>query len=217
MNDVFDAEPVDPNAAQGDTPAETQVDKPVDATPPVADTDANVPLKALEAERSKRREWRDKAQFLEGQLAALRQMPQQHQEPAQRDPLREALEVAQNERLDTSEMLAREKFGDKAVDEAFQKFQDMVGKDPSLYQRVMSQKHPWGAVVKETQRAALLDEIGDDPVAYRERLKAEIAGTPQDTTPKPTLPQSLAGARSTASRTAPSFNGPPPFEKLFPN
>jgi hypothetical protein len=220
MDDVFDG-PEEKVPSEGEAQVEQPVTEspPEPAAPPAADTEKHVPLAALEAERAGRRDWKEKALRSEGEIKSLReqlartaQQPQEPRQPA--DPLQQAAEFALSERLNTSEMLAREKFGDAAVDEAFAKFQEAQGKDPSLHQRVMSQKHPWGALVKEMQRAALLDEIGDDPAAYKERLKAELLAPPVST-PKPVLPTSLAGARSSAGRTSPGVTGPPSFKELF--
>jgi hypothetical protein len=229
MNDIFgnaeeeqlpEGEQQPEQAQEVATPEQTEV---IEAVPPAAESEKHVPLKALEAERAGRREWRDKYHQLEGELRALKQQaqfqqPQQAQEQQIYDPAQHAIEAANNARLDTSEMLAREKFGDEEVDKAFAKFQDQLGKDPLLLQRAMRDKHPWGFIVRETKRMELLAEVGDDPAAYKAKLRAEILAEsgqqPAITTPKPVLPPSLATARSSGARST-NWTGPPPLSDIF--
>ncbi|MNV34798.1 hypothetical protein D3C71_1262290 [compost metagenome] len=91
---------------------------------------------------------------------------------------------------------------------------------------LMQQRHPWEFVYLQGTRLLALQEIGDDPAAYKERLRQELlaelsAQQPQTNeaaaAPAPTaaLPTSLATARSAAGRTAAAYTGPTPFEDLF--
>jgi hypothetical protein len=59
-------------------------------------------------------------------------------------------------------------------------------------------------------------DLGDDPAAYRERIRAELAAEMANgTAPMPPvspaagLQPSLANVRSAAPRGAPAFSGPP--------
>lgn len=226
MNDVFDNQPSAPEVPKGEQQIEQPAPAdlaPADATPPVADTEKHVPLAALEAERSGRRDWKEKALRFEGELKAMRDERTRREQPQDQQPL-DPVQVAENRIqtmvLNASEAMARRVHGQDVVDKAFDRFQKAVEKDPTLYQRVMSQPDPWDSVVREAKRMELLEEVGDDPAAYRKKIEAEIRATltADPTTPaRPALPQSLAGARSSAARTAPGFNGPPPLSSLFPN
>lgn len=231
MKDVFDNEPSLEEVTESQGEPEVQHAEPVtderqeprDVAPPATDTAKQVPLKALEAERAQRREWRDKYQHLQGQFDAMQRMQQNVQQPQgepqhQVDPVAQAVDRAENARLDMSEMIAREKFGDEEVDKAFKKLQDASQSDPGLFQRVMRDKNPWVAVVKEAKRLDLLEQMGDDPMTYEQKLKEKWLAEqtqPPVVAPRAAVPASLAGSRSSAARTAPAFTGEPSFKDLF--
>lgn len=72
--------------------------------------------------------------------------------------------------------------------------------------------------------AALLVEWFDkrsfDPVAEREKMKAEILAELQGTQPQPAqppavMPSNLAGARNVGTRAGPAWAGPQPLEDIF--
>lgn len=238
MKDVFDNEISEEVPASQGEPEVQQVEQPEAvahqaepqvAAPPAANTSGQVPLQALEAERTKRREWRDKWNESQGELKVLReerqrylqggqqpQEQQQFQDPAQRFAY-EAIERAENSRFDMSEMLAREKYGDEVVTNAFQHVTDV--NDPAVWTKIKSSKNPWAEVVKESKRLEILGQMGDDPLTYEQKLKekwlAETNPAPATTAPKAPLPASLAGARSSATRSAPGFTGPTPINDLF--
>jgi hypothetical protein len=192
-----------------------------------ANTEKHVPLAALEAERQGRKDWKEKALRLEGEMKVYRdreQRDQAHQQNPQDqapiDPIQRMQEQLINERLNTSEMLARAKYPD--MDEKLALFEDACKQNPALGLAINSQRHPWEYVYKEGERLALQKEIGTDPASYRERIKAELLKEMQEAVPVQAsatapvrLPQSLAGARSTAARSAPAFTGPTPFDQIL--
>lgn len=185
-------------------------------------TEKHVPLAALEAERKGRQDWKEKAARLEGELSAIREQQQRAAQPQgqqqQQDPVQVLEQQIFNQNLNFSERMARKEYGTEAVDQAFEKFNEAVKKNPALYQQVMSSPDPWDAVVKEAKKMALLEEVGTDPVAYREKLRAELLAeiNPAGGAPAaPALPKSLAGARSSAVRSAPAFTGPTPIEDIL--
>ena len=226
MNDVFGT------PEQQETKGETPIDQPapevaqevVDAAPPAADTDKHVPLAALEAERGQRRDWKEKALKGQGEIDALRReleaarrtpQPQQPAEEApELDPVQQQYLRAETITLNHSERMARKAYGDEEVDKAFAKLRSAGN---HLVQQALQAADPWDFVVKEGRKLALLEEIGDDPAAYRARLEAEFEAKRSAEPPKPVLPTSLATARSSGARSAPAFNGPPPMSSLFPN
>ncbi|MNY73265.1 hypothetical protein D3C86_2120160 [compost metagenome] len=78
--------------------------------------------------------------------------------------------------------------------------------------------NPYEFAYREGKRIQLLKEVGDDPAAYRARIEAEVREQLQKANPAAlNLPASLAGARSSATRTAPAFTGPSPLDSLFKN
>lgn len=78
-----------------------------------------------------------------------------------------------NARLDMSEGLARDSYGDDAVNAALE-----AAKAAGVATSFADQKHPWGAMVKWHEKQLKMAEIGDDPDGWRERerekLKAEL-------------------------------------------
>jgi len=188
-------------------------------------TDKHVPLAALEAERSQRKDWKEKALRLEGQLEALtknqqQQNTQQEQQQHQMDPLQVMEQRMLHQNLNFSERMARKEYGPELVDKAFEKFSELAKSNPALHQQVLQSADPWDAVVQEYKKASLLEEVGTDPAAYREKLRAELLAelgqNPGATAAAQTvLPKSLAGSRSSATRSAPSFTGPTPLDQIL--
>jgi hypothetical protein len=191
-----------------------------------SDTERHVPLAALEAERKGRQDWKEKALRLEGQLEALNRSQQsqgtQQQTQQQLDPIQVMEQRMLHQNLNFSERMARKEYGAELVDKAFEKFQELAKSNPTLHQQVMSSADPWDAVVQEYKKAALLEEVGTDPNAYREKVRAELLAELNQTNGSTTaqqqaIPKSLAGARSAATRSAPTFTGPTPFDAILGN
>ncbi|MEX3972249.1 hypothetical protein [Paraburkholderia caribensis] len=198
---------------------------------PASETATMVPLKALEEERKGRQDWKEKAIRAEAQLEALRAQPQQTQaQQSTQQPQTMTFEQALlNERMNTSETLLRQQHGDAAIDEMIESFKKQVEQNPALGAELAKQRHPYQWAFDQVKRAKAMEEIGTDPIAYRDRIKAELKAemeaaaqasqTEQQTTQqatqtqqtpvaKPNLPQSLATARSAAPRTASVWTGP---------
>lgn len=141
-------------------------------------------------------------------------------------------------KLELSEENARERFPDLAQvmgtveDEqgvAHVNWINAVRKNPALAQQFERAADPVRFAYQTLKKLKAMEEIGDDPQAYRERLRAEIAAelaakgqTPaapavpvKPAAPAPVIPQTLAGTASKASREAPEFNGPKPLEDIM--
>lgn len=215
-------EPAQAEPEQGDPAA-------APAAPPAAAQDPeNVPLAALEAVRKERKDWKEKALRLEGEMEAYRrqqaQQAQQHYEQQPIDPVQQVEMRAWDRHLNMSETIARQTHPD--LDEKFEVFQAAAQKDPTLAQRVFNDPHPWGAMYREATKIQMLQEIGDNPASYREKLKAEIMAELGQTqaaapaaapapAPAAQIPQSLATARSAASRSAPAWTGPSSLDSIL--
>ena len=206
-----------------------------------------VPLAALEKVR---RDHKERAARLEGELAELRRQyeeakrvaqqpaappppppqPQYIPNPAQ-DP--QAFAMWQQEqlalsaidaRLNMSEIQARKEYGAEAVEAAAAEFKQAMQANPSLRQELYQQPHPYEWLMKRAETLKLQKEIGDDPAAYRARLRAEIEAemqaaqpaAPAPVSPAARLAPSLANARSAAPRASGAWNGPTPLQELFP-
>lgn len=142
-----------------------------------------VPISALLDERDKRQAETAKRIDLEAQLQRYQQPQQPEQIPT--DPsgiiqyaLAEQQRIAFNERLNTSELMARQAHGEDIVSEAQQAFLSAVGQNPMLQQQLQGQIHPYDFVVKWHKQHKLMSEIGQDPEAWRkseaEKIRAQV-------------------------------------------
>lgn len=199
--------------------------------PPAPKTDDKsgyVPLSVVLDEREKR-------QKLEAQVAEFRRQQEEarrRQEPPQiPDPIEDQAGFTQSllsatqqavlaERVNISTYFARDKFGDEVVDEAMEFFNHQPFDVSAQFLR-----HPMPTVeaVKWFQRQKGLQEIGDDPSAYRARVEAEIRAklqaemAQQQPAPAPvpsrqTPPRTLAAAPSAGTGPEPVSSGDPLFD-----
>ena len=229
-----------PDEDEGD--AAPEQDEGEDAAPAPKPGERTVPLAALEKVRQ---DWKEKAVRAETERDELRrqleeakrvaqQPPQQYQQPPPLDPVQnpEAFvervqQVVLNERLNASEMMLRREIGAEAVDAAIAEFKQAAQADPSLFPKLYQQSDPYAWMAKQVEVLRVQREIGDDPAAYRARLRAEIEAElaargdaplpPQaPVSPAARLPPSLANARSAAPRSNGAWSGPTPLSELFP-
>lgn len=226
MSDVFNkAFEEQPTEAKGEVQQQEPAAAPVAAAPaegngaPPAseDTTKHVPLAALEAERKGRQDWKEKAIRFEEELKALRNQSQQ-QPRGEIDPVQAQAERFENVILNASERNAIAAHGKEVVDKAFERYQAEVSKNPALAMQVRNSADPWDELVKVGKRLMALDEIGDDPNAFRTKLRAEVEAelraSLQTQKPEQQLPASLAGARSAGSRGA-TWTGPTPLGSIL--
>lgn len=132
---------------------------------------------------------------------------------------------AQKEQV--SLLLAEEKHGTEAVQAAYAAFAALRQSDPqgseADYQSIMRSRHPFNAIVDWHKKRQVADEIGNDPAAYREKLKAELLAEmqakPADAAPAtpstPVMPSNLAGQRNVGARSGPAWSGPTPLNDIF--
>jgi len=188
-----------------------------------------VPISALLDERDKRQAETAKRIDLEAQLQRYQQPQQPEQIPT--DPsgiiqyaLAEQQRIAFNERLNTSELMARQAHGEDIVSEAQQAFLSAVGQNPMLQQQLQGQIHPYDFVVKWYRQHKLMSEIGQDPEAWRkseaEKIRAQVLAElqGQGVSPAPSSqqpPPSVVG-RPAAARAGTVPTGPGnAFDNLF--
>lgn len=191
-----------------------------EAAPPAAPDEAHksIPVTALLDERDKRKEAQRRAEEAERRLAEIEAAkapkPDFFQDPEavlqhQQQTVQQQL---WNERLNMSEMLARQSYGDETVTKAQEAFIAASRQNPALQMELQRQGHPYDFVIKWHRKNSFMSEIGDDPEAWRqsqrEALKAELLAELQAQQPvqaQPRIPGSLASAPSagrgdTASR-----------------
>ena len=176
----------------------------------------------------------------EAELKALRQQVEQfqtHQPQSQSQPAPDPYEDPQGyqvavqqtvqqalfaQRLEFSEMRARDKFGDDTWEET----NDWLRNRPDVAQWAASQRDPCGAAVQLYQREKLAAEIGDNPDQWREkereRLRQEILAEVQQTAPQGATPITRAiipGPGSQARSAAPKggWSGPQPVKSALKN
>lgn len=99
----------------------------------------------------------------------------------------------------------------------------MQAGDPEIQQlraQMLDSDDPVGVAMQWHSRKRVLNEVGSDPAAYREKLKAELlaeinAGKQLAPQPAPVMPSNLAGARNVGTRAGPSWSGPTPLTDIF--
>lgn len=210
----------------------------------------HVPLQALQAEREKGKAARTEAEQLRQQNAELiaaltRGQPQPQPQPTEKpkaknfwenpdDFLAEKLSPVQQsieqQRIGLSTLMAVKDHGADTVKEA----QTALGEalkanrnDPTLIALEQSSQtsiHPMEDLVAWYKRRQAMADIGEDPAAYRERVRQELLAEFQPATPAPTPPQqpaaktpmpsNFAGARSEGPRTGVTYTGPKPLSEI---
>lgn len=181
-------------------PPAVQDDDDGDDAPPASAEEGvqAVPREALEAERRRRQDWKQKAAQREGENAELRrqlealqrapvqpqQQPQQVYRPPPPDPNTDPqgyqqyahqveMERQINQNLNYSEWMLRDKLGDETVSELQAEFKRMAEQDQTLFQKMYSQPHPYRWMQQQVEKHRAMAEIGDDPAQFRAKVEAE--------------------------------------------
>jgi hypothetical protein len=212
-----------------------------------------VPHEALHAEKQKVKRYTDEvADFRRSNEALQRQVnellqripvPQKEEKPAPdwfENPAAATQHVVQSELspqlnqfnqalLAIAKDNAITRFTEDAVNEAETAFISAMqsGKlDQADYQKVVSCPNRYAAAVQWHKRQQAQAEIGDDPAAYKQKLRDELKaellaefqqGNGQQTQQRQAaMPSNIAGARNVGSRTGPAWSGPPSLEDIFP-
>jgi hypothetical protein len=233
--------------AKGPPEAKAEPEPEEEIAPLAGDDSRTVAFSALEKVRN---DWRSKAAAHEAEARLLRQQLEEIKRGQQAPPpppeappqmfapppdftqnphgwaqvmVQNQQRALLNERLNISEAMISERIGAEELGKYVGEFKEAAQKDPTLWGKLYSQPSPYAWMTKEMDRIRQRAEIGDDPTAYKAKLRAEweaeqqIAAPAQPrTSPAAGLPPSLAGVRSVAGRTQTAFTGPPPLEALFP-
>jgi len=184
-----------------------------------------VPVSELIEERKRRqsaeeyqRNQQQRIDQLEQMMARLTQ-PQQPQQPQpQIDPYEDPEAFVQslehrieqrflNMSLNESERRARESHGSDAVDAAFE-----AARRSGFSQAFVNKPDAYGEMVRWHKAQQLSETIGEDPNAYKERLKSELkqqllAEMRQGTPPPSNLPPSLSSATNANPASNPAAIG----------
>lgn len=195
-----------------------------------------VPITALHGERERR-------QAAERQLEAIRQQQaqvvepdpyedpdgfasfrqQQHAQQQAQQGQENLQNILMNERINITEVIARQNHAD--YEQVKDVFADAALQNPALIAGLREAPDPAGYAYREGQKIIAQQEIGDDPAAYREKIKAEILAelrTEQtdadkaEQTLRSSIPNHLAGQRSISARNGPEWSGPESLDDIFP-
>lgn len=194
-------------------------------------------------EESNRQMQQMQAILLQQQQAALQaQQPQTPQIPEEEkyweDPIGftkaqvEAVKREYDQRMTAerdmrSRREAEKEYGKEVVDKAFADLKALEQRDPSVLQAIVNQlqksDQPYMALVDWHKRAMIMSEVGNDPIAYREKLEAELRAklqgeiSPQaQVQPAPgVMPSNFATARNVGTRAGPAWSGPDSIADIF--
>lgn len=213
------------------------------ATPPVAAQPVGhepgyVPIAALVDTRLKAREAERRAEKLERELAEFRKPKEQAPVDFFADPdaaIRQAIAPYQSELQKTRQeftlAISRTRADATHGAETVAAMEAAVGKameegDPEVQQlgvQMLQSQDPVGVAMAWYQRRSVLSEVGTDPAAYREKLRAEIraemeaggAAPAVPAAPPPVMPSNLAKARNVGVRSGPAWQGPKAIADIF--
>ncbi|MCA0846113.1 hypothetical protein [Salipiger thiooxidans] len=113
------------------------------------------------------------------------------------------------QKLETSRFLAEREFGANVVQEAFEYFNE----HPEQSQALLKSPSPFHEAVSIYQQQKVAREVGNDPKAYKEKLRAEILAEleAEKTAKQIKSAPSMANETSIGGRTPPA---PPSFTAL---
>lgn len=203
-----------------------------------------IPIQALDARLSKAEEkyqnmLREQAMDFQRQMAALQQQQPKPEPPKPVDffenpdaafdsRMQQAVRPIQQGqtqiREDFSRMMAADKHGEEAVNSALAEMTRRVNANPQgtrfEYDRIMAAPHPYGELVKWHKAQTALGEYGDDPKAYREKLRAELLAEIQSGQQQqaPAVdPNALPSSfnRNSGPAATPQWGGPKPLSDLM--
>lgn len=210
------------------------VTPPADGAPPALDDDDEekaLPMHVVKAMRKEKNDWKEKAltaqarleerDRLEKQQREIQNQQQPQGQPQELSPQEQFEQRMFLERSNMSQMMAKRDFPD--LDEKVEFFVKEAQKNPALVAEMKAHPHPFEYAYKKALQLQTLAEIGDDPVAYRERmleqLRSELSAQPAEPAVAPAQraplpPASLANARSAAPRSSEAWTGPTPLENI---
>jgi hypothetical protein len=215
------AEPVIETTPAPVVEAPTGEPEPAPAPPAVQQEDRHVPLPALLDERDKRKAAEAEVENLRRWKADQEAKAKQSDPDFFADPdaalarqQRALQEALFHERLNTTEALARDKYGDDAVTAAQEAFAAAAQQSPALAVELQRQRNPYGYVMEWHKKQAALQRMGNDPDAWIEaevqrRLAERVAASPVPPAPPiaPAPPRSLASVPSAGANRAPFKSG----------
>lgn len=201
MNDDTNGLPADDTAlfnatVAGETPIAEAPAEPVVAPAAEARPEPAIPPARLREEADARRAAERDRDELKHRLYRLEAQLQQHQSQAAARPpefwdnpdewgrslVTPIHEQLFQQRQGVSRLLAEEKHGSDTVRAAYNALGQAMQADPAVqtdYLRIMRSNHPYGELVAWHKNRRVIDEIGGDPAAYRNRVLDEAMRDPE--------------------------------------
>ena len=211
------AEPV-----EAPEPVEEPQETPVEPEPEAKTEPPMVPLAALHEVRDSNRELRQRLDEIQAANQPKPESPPPLPDPELEPELHAQVQYQMSQmtdmRLNMSEEMTRMTLGDEVVDAAFEAFKPNLG--TPIHDQIMTARNPYKAMVDWHKQQQVISEIGDDPAAYRARLKAELraeveaqVAVEQVKGVKP--PPSLATQSNLGVRAGPAWSGPASLTDLI--
>jgi hypothetical protein len=231
-----DAPPAEPRFPPGENPpADAPAEPPA---PPAGEQDGDrIPIAALRDERTKRQAAEKAAAEYQKRLEQYENMVRQQQAAQQpqrpdlfQDPdgalnhVQSALrqEILRN-KVETSVMVVRQQHPD--YDDAEAAFLQACHGNEPLYRQMLNHPFPADFAYRVGQQMKAMQEIGNDPTGYRERVRAEERDRlrkefeaeqgQRQAQVRASVPPTLASARDTSGRFAPAWSGPPSLKDIL--
>lgn len=209
-------QPVEPQEAPEEPVAEAEE---APASEPEA-PEATVPVSVVQALRGDLRELKQRLQDQQKPAAEPAPVPDVLEDQAAfTSHLTEQVQQAmQKQKLETSRYHATRELGAEVVNEAVEYFNE----HPQESYRFLDEPSPIHAAVEYVAAQKAAAEIGKDPVAYREKLAAEIRAeiqaeqaAKQAQAMAARAPASLANVNGGGGTTGPGWAGPTPLNAII--
>lgn len=240
--------PVEPTTTDSEVQQTTPEPQPEEGGEQGESGQTTVPLAALKEERAKSKRYTEALADVERklseqnsawerrfeQLVATIRQPQQQDDPpdfysnpdaAIQQYLTPLMQRVEGLSETMSRQFAVREHGEEATKSAYAEMERRLASDPRTrgeYQRIMQSGDPWGELVRWHKREQLAAEIGNDPDAYKAKVKQELLaelqqqqGKPAAGNPAPVMPSNLATARNVGARSGPAWAGPTPLADIF--
>lgn len=214
--------------------------------------DGQVPQEALHQERQKSKRYTEEVADLRHQISSLQGMvqgfiqgqqprkeiaPQPLPDPVQdpegyhryvengvRQQIQSELGGFRSQQIESSMQSALFQHGEE-FQQAYQAVSSEINGrgNVALREALRASPNPGLAIIQWHRQQEALREIGADPAAYRERVKAEIRAELQGGQPQvhqqqrqqPIMPTSFTQTRNAGSRATPEWGGPKPLSEIF--
>lgn len=203
--------------AEAEPEEQTGVEEPGEPPSPEPEEPKAIPVTALLDEREKRQEAQRRAEEadrrmrqLEAELRRLQQ-PKQEQPDWYEDPQKAAQFQSHNlqqefqaQKMQQSKFFAEREFGAETVNDAVAYFD----RHPEQSRQFLSHPSPFHAAVEFYNRQKFVEEVGNDPEAYRAKLREELLAELQQNAPqqpatsKPKSPPPSAAKAPSVGREA---------------